>query len=251
MKSTQGFFITGTDTGVGKTLVSGALILKLKALNFSVSGFKPVASGTYRDIDGELHNEDIETLRLASLTRPNILPDTLPKTSSLCPYLLDQAVAPHLAAQIQGMHLEGAKIQNAYQALTAQYEFVIVEGAGGFLVPINAQENLGDVAQTMGLPIILVVGMRLGCINHALLTYEALQSRNLPIAGWVANTLSEKMYLLEENLESLKNRLPIPFLGLIPGLSANLQKSDDAPYSMEALEFAALHLKLPPSIQIR
>jgi dethiobiotin synthetase len=241
MRTTQGFFIAGTDTGVGKTLVSGALILKFKALNLNVVGFKPVASGTYRDIHGEMRNEDVETLRLASLPTAN----NLPKTLSLCPYLLDQAVAPHLAAQMQGIDIAGTQIQNAYQALADQFELVIVEGAGGLLVPINAHENLGDVAQAMGLPIVLVVGMRLGCINHALLTYEALLARNLPIAGWVANTLSEQMPLLEKNLESLKNRLSTPFLGLIPALPANLQKLNDAPYSLEALEFAALHLELP------
>jgi dethiobiotin synthetase len=137
---------------------------------------------------------------------PNGLPNTLLQAISLCPYLLNQAVAPHLAAQKQGIVLNGSAIKTAYQTLAAQFEMVVAEGAGGFLVPINAQENLGHVAETLGLPIILVVGMRLGCINHALLTYEALQSRNLTIAGWVANTLSEQIPLLQKCNPCIRNK---------------------------------------------
>ena len=132
-----------------------------------------------------------------------------------------------------------------FNALTSAFDSVVVEGAGGFLVPLNDQEDLGDVAQAMDLPVILVVGMRLGCINHALLTCEAIQSRQLTIAGWVANTLSEEMPLLEENIQTLKDRIFAPFLGVIPALPKELQKSENAPYSIEALRFAAEHIKLP------
>lgn len=230
------YFVTGTDTEVGKTLVSGALILKLKKLGLSVSGFKPVVAGTYLDSSGGKVNEDLETLRIASSPSSN--------KHSLCPYVLDRPVAPHIAAQIQAIRLEGVVIYQALQERGSGFDAVVVEGAGGFLVPINDHEDLGDIAQTMDLPVILVVGMRLGCINHALLTCEVIKARNLSIAGWVANTLSDEMPLLHENLQALKNRISAPFLGLIPTLPKILQKSDNAPYSLEALEFAAEHLKL-------
>ncbi|QWE16803.1 dethiobiotin synthase [Polynucleobacter sp. AP-Nino-20-G2] len=231
------YFVTGTDTEVGKTLVSGALLLKLKEAGVNASGFKPVVAGTYIDSSGQKRNEDLETLRIASASALN--------QENLCPYILDEAIAPHLAAKKTGAHLDCAVILNALEGISEQFDSVVVEGAGGFLVPLNAQEDLGDLAQAMDLPVILVVGMRLGCINHALLTCEAIQSRQLPIAGWIANTLSEEMPALEENLETLKERIFAPFLGLIPTLPDPLQKFNNAPYSMDALRFAAQHITLP------
>ena len=122
---------------------------------------------------------------------------------------------------------------------------MIVEGAGGFLVPLNQDENLGDIAQSINLPVILVVGMRLGCINHALLSCEALNTRNLPIAGWVANTLANAMPLLHENIQTLKECIAAPYLGLIPSLPKDLGKASDMPYSLDALQFAAQHINTP------
>ena len=122
---------------------------------------------------------------------------------------------------------------------------VIVEGAGGFLVPLNDQKDLGDFAQQIQLPVILVVGMKLGCINHALLTIEAILARKLVIAGWIANTLDQEMGLLSENIETLQSRISAPFLGLIPKLPTNIQKLSNQPYSLEALKFAAQHIQLP------
>ena len=233
----KGFFIAGTDTEVGKTLVSGALIIKLREAGANVLGFKPVVAGTYTGENGSLLNEDLETLRIAS----NIGSDQ----SKLCPYILDEPAAPHLAAKAQGFDLEGAIILKAFQDIQSQSDQVIVEGAGGFLVPLNDHEDLGDVAQAMQLPVILVVGMRLGCINHALLTIEAMESRNLTIAGWIANTLSSEMPYLQDNLATIKNRISAPLLGLIPALPMHLQKLSHGPYSVDALHFAAEHIKLP------
>lgn len=231
------FFVTGTDTEVGKTLVTGALILNLKAAGFNAVGFKPVVAGTYIDASGQKLNEDLETLRIASgLESQNI---------SLCPYVLDEAAAPHLVAGRDGLRLDCAVILDAQKKLHSQFNALVIEGAGGFLVPLNAQEDLGDLAQAMDLPVIVVVGMRLGCINHALLTCEAIQSRQLTIAGWVANTLAEEMPFFEENLQTLKNRIYAPFLGVIPSLPNALVKPANAPYSLEALKFAAQHIKLP------
>ena len=237
MNKSHGFFITGTDTEVGKTLVSGALILKKREQNTRALGFKPVVAGTYLDAHGKRLNEDLETLRIAS----NLSPEEL----KLCPYVLDAPAAPHIAAAQLGLQLDLATITNAYKLVEAQAEAVIVEGAGGFLVPLNATEDLSDFAEQINLPIILVVGMRLGCINHALLTVAAIESRKLKIAGWIANSLTEKMDSLEENIQALQHRIQAPFLGLIPPLPPELKKSANAPYTIAALKFAAKHIQLP------
>ncbi len=237
INASTGFFITGTDTEIGKTLFAGSLILKLRETGISAVGFKPVVAGTYVDASGQKLNEDLETLRIASGLNP--------LEQNLCPYVLDQAAAPHLVAKENDVYLDSTLILGDLHSLNQNFEAVVVEGAGGFLVPLNEQEDLGDLAQAIDLPVILVVGMRLGCINHALLTCEAIQSRQLTIAGWVANTLSEEMPLLEENIQTLKDRIFAPFLGVIPTLPQQLQKPENAPYSIEALEFAAGHIKLP------
>jgi len=237
MNKRSGFFVTGTDTEVGKTLVSGALILRLRERKINAIGFKPVVAGTYQNANGITLNEDLETLRIASQLKSNEL--------SLCPYVLDQPAAPHLVAAQQGLKLEMGAITQTYRNIQKQADCVVVEGAGGFLIPLNDEEDLSDVAKEMGLPIILVVGMKLGCINHALLTYEAIKARNLNIAGWVANTLGTEMPLLQENVQTLKARMTAPFLGLIPALPKEPQKADNGPYSIEALSFAAQHIELP------
>ena len=233
----SGFFVIGTDTEVGKTLVSGAFILKLRETGINTVGFKPVVAGTYRSPDGRELNEDLETLRLAS----GLGSDDIP----LCPYVLSAPAAPHLVAQVQGIALNIAVITKAFYKISTSFDSVVVEGAGGFLVPLNKKEDLGGVAKAINLPIILVVGMRLGCINHALLTYEALKMRNLQLAGWIANALSDEMPLLQDNTQTLKDRINAPLLGVIPPLPIALKKQINQPYSLQALEFAAEHIKLP------
>lgn len=237
MSRLDGFFVTGTDTEVGKTLVSGALILKLRTQGKRVIGFKPVVAGTYQDKNGAVLNEDLETLRIASNLNPGQM--------ELCPYVLDMPAAPHLIAASLGLQLELMPIMQAFSKVQSVADMVIVEGAGGLLIPLNDQQDLGDVAQKIDFPIVLVVGMKLGCLNHALLTIEAIKARNLSIAGWVANTLSSEMPLLQENVEALKARIQAPFLGSIPTLPKCFQKPSDSPYSIEALEFAAQHIQLP------
>ena len=233
----SGFFIAGTDTEVGKTLISGALIVKLKEAGLKTIGFKPVVAGTYLSPDGRLLNEDLETLRIAS----NIEPGSV----ELCPYILNTPAAPHLVAKAEGIDLKISVITQALEQLSAKFDWVVVEGAGGLIVPLNEKEDLGGAAKAIGLPVILVVGIRLGCINHALLTYEALKIRHLPVAGWIANVLSEEMPLLQDNIQTLKDRINAPCLGTIPLLPKNLQKQANAPYSLGALQFAAEHIKLP------
>ncbi len=237
MSKSAGFFVAGTDTEVGKTLVSGALILKLREQGINAIGFKPVVAGTYQDAQGLTLNEDLETLRIASNLHSREL--------SLCPYVLNQPAAPHLVAAHQGLKLEMSVILQGFRNIQNQADCVVVEGAGGLLIPLNDQEDLATFAQEIKLPIILVVGMKLGCINHALLTHEAIKARNLSIAGWVANTLSTEMPLLQENLITLQARIEAPFLGSIPMLPKELQKADNGPYLIEALSFAAKHMQLP------
>jgi dethiobiotin synthetase len=237
MSKNSGFFVTGTDTEVGKTLASGALILKLREQGTHAIGFKPVVAGTYQDATGKILNEDVETLRIAS----NLGSDEL----SLCPYVLDQPAAPHLVAARQGLKLEMDVMLQSFRKIQNQADCVVVEGAGGLLIPLNDQKDLSDFAEEIHLPVILVVGMKLGCINHALLTYEAIKARNFNMAGWIANTLTSEMPLLQENLQTLKTRIAVPFLGLIPALPKSLQKPANSPYSLEALTFAAQHIDLP------
>lgn len=236
MTKMNGFFVVGTDTEVGKTLVSGALIQKLRKQGKQAIGFKPVVAGTYQSAHGDVLNEDLETLRIASQLAPGQL--------DLCPYVLDIPAAPHLAAANTSTTLELSTIIEALKKVQKHAECLVVEGAGGFLIPLNEHEDLGHLAQQINLPILLVIGMKLGCINHALLTQEAIKARGLKIAGWIANTLSDEMPLLKENVDTLRTRIDAPFLGLIPTLSKELQKLHNSPYSIEALDFAAQHIQL-------
>ena len=231
-----GYFVTGTDTEVGKTLVSGALILKLRELGRNAIGFKPVVAGTYQGQNGEYINEDIETLRVAS---------NLPQTQSICPFVLDTPAAPHIVAKANGIELNVNKLLESFTGIQNENDFVVVEGAGGLIVPLNDHESLADFAQKIDLPIIVVVGMKLGCLNHALLTIEAIKTRKMKIAGWVANALAQEMSLLNENIQSLQDRIDAPFLGMIPTLPLALQKQNNSPYSLAALQFAAQHIQLP------
>jgi len=236
MTKMGGFFVTGTDTEVGKTLVSGALILKLREQGKKAIGFKPVVAGTYQSTSGNILNEDVETLRIASKLAPGQL--------NLSPYVLDMPVAPHLAAANKGIALDLNTMMQALSEIQKHSDCLVVEGAGGFLVPLNDAQDLADLAQQIDLPIILVVGMKLGCINHALLTQEAIKARGLKMAGWIANSLLNEMPLLKENIATLQAKINAPFLGLIPTLPKILQKSHNSPYSIEALDFAAQHLQI-------
>ena len=198
------YFITGTDTGVGKTLVSCALLYGFAAQGKSVVGMKPVAAGC----DDDDQNEDVTRLRAAS--------NVLTTKGQINPYSFVQAVAPHLAAQFVGINISFERILESFEELNAQADIVIVEGAGGFRVPLNDSQDSADLAVQLGLPVILVVGMRLGCLNHALLTVEAISSRGLTLAGWVANVLDANMVMLDENIAALRQRIHAPLLGVIP-----------------------------------
>ncbi len=198
----RGFFVTGTDTGVGKTLVACALLRAFAKNGYSTVGMKPVAAG------GGTLNEDIGRLRAASSVAAPI--------ELTCPYPLGAAIAPHIAAKREGVYIELEKILHSYDRLQALSDIVIVEGIGGLKVPINDSEDSVDLARQLKLPIILVVGMRLGCLNHALLTAEAIQKSGLPLAAWVANYIDPNMEALDENVAALKLRISAPLMGTLP-----------------------------------
>ncbi len=198
------YFVTGTDTGVGKTLVSCALLHAFAARGRTVVGMKPVAAGC----EGDEMNEDVRQLRAAS--------NVLAGLGQINPYSFVRPVAPHLAARHVGIRISLARILEAYSELDAQSDVVIVEGAGGFLVPLNDEQDSAEMTRRMNIPVVLVVGMRLGCINHALLTVEVIAARGLPLAGWVANVLDADMAMLDENIATLKKRIAAPLLAIVP-----------------------------------
>lgn len=202
------YFVTGTDTGVGKTLVSCALLHAFAAQGKRVVGFKPVAAGC----DDAYHNDDAQRLRAAS--------NVLAGYGQVNPYCFVQPVAPHIAAYNSGVHIELSRILISYRELAGQADEVIVEGAGGFMVPLNEKQDGADLAQQLALPVIVVVGMRLGCLNHALLTLRAIAACELECAGWVANIIDGEMPMLQQNIEALRERIAAPLLGVIPWQSA-------------------------------
>jgi dethiobiotin synthetase len=199
----QGFFVTGTDTGVGKTLVACALLSAFAQAGKSVTGMKPVAAGCDAG-----RSPDVEALASASTVR---VPSRIAN-----PYAFDPAIAPHLAAQLAGIEIDVETIGGAYERLSGLAEVVVVEGAGGFLVPLNARQTGADLAMRLGLPVVLVVGMRLGCLNHALLTRRQIEACGLRCAGWVANCMLPDMPQLEGNIRALEQRLACALLGVVP-----------------------------------
>ena len=232
------YFVAGTDTEIGKTLVTAALVHKLNLLNpGSTCAYKPVVAGTYRNHAGMLCNEDLETYAL-------VQDPTIPQ-STICPYVLDTPAAPHLVAAAHGKRLELDRMVQAYQTLQTRVTHVIAEGAGGFLTPIDDRLDLSGFAQRIQVPIILTVGMRLGCINHTLLTVEAIKQRGLTLAGWIANCIDPNMAYLNENITTLLHRIKAPLLGSIAHLPPNIQKKTNAPYAIEAIQFAAAVIALP------
>jgi dethiobiotin synthetase len=197
----KGVFISGTDTGVGKTAFACALLRQYSASGSRAVGMKPVAAG------GGSSNGDI----LALATAGNV--DA--PLSARCPYAFDEAVAPHLAARAVGVVIDLRRIRESYEVLSARADHVVVEGAGGVLVPLGERSDVLDIALALDLPVVLVVGVRLGCLNHALLASLAIVARGLDLAGWVANSIDPAMDRRDENIAELERRLPAPCLASI------------------------------------
>ena len=209
MSEPRSFFVTGTDTGVGKTLVSAALLHTLAQRHARVVGMKPVAAGLVQQA-GVWVSEDVLMLRAASTVQ---VPPELDN-----PVALPEPLSPHLAAAHAGRHVSVAQLLRAQRELLTRADVVLVEGAGGWRVPLNETETLADLARAMAAPVVLVVGMRLGCLNHALLTAEAIRADGLTLAGWVANSVDPDMACRDENIDTLRQRLHAPLLGVVPWL---------------------------------
>ena len=210
MTSTH-FFITGTDTEVGKTFISVGLVSLLQQQGYKTVGMKPIASGC-EWLDGQWKNEDALALIKQSQTD---LPYSL-----INPYAFEPAIAPHIAAEREGVTLSIAKIKGNYDLIAEQADAVIVEGAGGWYVPLNAESTMADLAVELQLPVILVVAIKLGCINHALLTVAAIEQHGLKLAGWVANHVAEQSESTEM-IETLTSRIDAPCLGVVPHLNSH------------------------------
>lgn len=208
-----GFFITGTDTDVGKTVAALSLMRSLQDKGYTVSGFKPVSAGCRNTADG-LRNDDAVQLQKASSV-------SLPY-SVINPYAFEPPIAPHIAAAQAGVSIEILHIQSCYTQIAAQNDVVIVEGAGGWLVPINDSETMVDIAQKLKLPVILVTGIRLGCLNHTLLTVQSIltaESRlgsGITLAAWVANHLGPESSTSTSNVHYLQQHIHAPLIAQIP-----------------------------------
>ena len=201
----RGIFVTGTDTGVGKTVAACALIHALRAAGERVVPMKPIAAGAI-ERGGRWVNED--TLALIDAAGLGI-----DAAEHVTPLLLREPMAPHIAAAREGRRIGLAPVLRAFEATGAADDFHVVEGVGGFMVPLDERVDTADLARAIGLPVVLVVGMRLGCLSHALLTARAIDGTGLALAGWIANTLDPAMNGLDENVETLRARLRAPLLG--------------------------------------
>jgi dethiobiotin synthetase len=230
-----GFFVTGTDTEVGKTLVTSAIIYQLQERGLKTCGFKPVVAGM-TTIGSNSFYEDLESLLLVT-NRNRLLNDQL-SSHDICPYHLPIPAAPHLVAKDLGLSLDLELMVKSFNILNNSHDAIIVEGAGGFLVPISETLTLADFAVEIGLPVILVVDIRLGCINHALLTAQAITQQKLPLAGWVANFTSVPSVYSEANIQTLSSMLHDQYgaqlLGILP-----YQNGIQTPYSLEMIQNTA------------
>jgi len=217
----QGFFVTGTDTGVGKTLVTVALTRALVERGVRTAVMKPVAAGAIQTPEGLRNDDALELLAVSNVKSPY---------EDVNPWLLTTPASPHLAARHDGVTIDQEKVVSAYGRLAAASDLVMVEGAGGWLAPISAMATMADLAEKLALPVVFVVGMRLGCLNHALLTREAIRSSGLPFAGWIANKMHTEMALVGANIDSIASRFGAPPLGIVPaGCAWESAIADTAP----------------------
>src|SRR5262245_6926230 len=200
-------FITGTDTGVGKTLVAAALLNALRARGHKVAGMKPVASGARQTAQGWINDDALALMAEASEPAPYRIVN---------PYTFDPAVAPHIAAVEAGIRIDLREIERAFRILSGLADIVVVEGAGGWLTPLNERESFADLARAIHAKVLLVVGMRLGCLNHALLTAQSIRASGQQLVGWVANGVDPRFERASDNLRTLEERLTAPLVGSIP-----------------------------------
>lgn len=222
----SGVFVTGTDTGVGKTVVSLALLSALQALGLSALGMKPVASDGEAGVHGVRCDDALRLLAQGSVQVPYEV---------LNPYAFVPAIAPHIAAGEAGIEIELARIGAAYHQLAARADWVVVEGVGGWRVPLGPSLSVSDLPTALGLPVILVIGLRLGCLNHSLLTVESIRASNVRLAGWVGNLLDPDMRAREQNIATLAALIDAPNLGIIPWMEAPSPETVAEHLALEAL----------------
>ncbi|GGD60122.1 dethiobiotin synthase [Caballeronia grimmiae] len=203
-------FVAGTDTEIGKTFVSAALLHGFARAGLRAAAMKPIASGA-AERDGVLHNDDADQLDAAANVA---LPPGI-----RTPFMMREPIAPHIAAAREGIALDIGRIVEAHRFAVTQADIVVVEGVGGFRVPLDDTHDTADLAVALNVPVVLVVGMRLGCISHALLTVEAIASRGLTLAGWVANRVDPNMLYPDENIRTLEQLIDAPLIGVIPHLA--------------------------------
>ncbi|MGY1426461.1 dethiobiotin synthase [Lysobacter sp. A289] len=203
----RSFYVTGTDTGVGKSVASASLLHALRASGQRAVGMKPVASGC-GFIDGAWRNEDALLLQAAS--------DPRPAYADINPFALQSPIAPELALRDEGVELQLAPLLAAHVRLAAQADTVVVEGVGGWAAPLSARLDQLDLIRALDLPVVLVVGLRLGCINHARLSARAIQADGVPLLGWIANEVDPAMARINDNFQMLCDRLPVPCWGRLP-----------------------------------
>ena len=200
-------YVTGTDTGIGKTVVSASLLAALNTAGIRAAGMKPVASGCESTPDG-LRNDDALELLAQSCGSPDY--------SLINPFALSEPIAPHIAARESGVEITLAPIDAAFSTLLQNADCVVVEGVGGWCAPLSATLMQADIAQTLKVPVVLVVGLRLGCLSHALLSARAIQADGCTLLGWIGNRIDPHMLRFDANVQTLRERLSAPCLGILP-----------------------------------
>jgi dethiobiotin synthetase len=216
----SGLFVTGTDTDCGKTEISLGLMAAFQARDLQVLGMKPVASGCERGPEGPRSRDALRLLAQGSSPAPYSLVN---------PYAFEPPIAPHIAAGESGVEIRLATIKQAFQTLAREADQVIVEGVGGWRVPLGSSLFVSDIPQAIGLPVVVVVGLKLGCINHALLTMESIRAKGGVLAGWIANQIDPRMRARDANLATLAALVEAPCLGVVPWI-AGLEPKDLAGY---------------------
>jgi len=203
----SGFFITGTDTDCGKTIITCALLHKLQSAGVKVNVMKPVAAGVSDYPQGALNDDVVQLMQQTAIVS---------EYDQVNPYLFKPAIAPHIAAQQQQIVIDPAVILQAYAQLQERADITLVEGAGGWLVPLTAKLDVSDIPCFLNLPVVLVVGLKLGCINHARLTLASIQSKGCIVSGWIGTQVDADMACLDENVKTLKEYLNVPCMGIVP-----------------------------------
>jgi dethiobiotin synthetase len=225
------YFVTGTDTGVGKTLVTAGLLRRLSESGVRVAGMKPIAAGSIHGPEGPANDDALLLQAESSVRHPYAVVN---------PWLFEPAIAPHIAADEAGIMIDTARIAAAYETLRTGADVVLAEGAGGFLVPLDARRSCAEIPALLGMDVILVVGLRLGCLNHAFLTSEAIAARGLALAGWVGNHVDPGFARFDANVATLEARIPAPCLGIVPHMAR-----PDVAAAAAALSGAARLCRIP------